>query len=50
MFEGWCLICAEEYELPTITAEGVCSFCQGKDCDCVDVCQDCGKDLESFGE
>lgn len=48
MFQGWCLICAESYKLPTITRDGKCSACGGsvRDCDCGDVCPECENDLE----
>ena len=48
MFEGWCLLCAESYDLPTVSAGGLCSFCQGpaRDCDCGDICRECGEELQ----
>jgi DNA-directed RNA polymerase subunit RPC12/RpoP len=52
VLEGWCLICAESYELPTITPEGNCTSCMGspRDCDCGDICSQCGDDLEIMEE
>ena len=48
MFEGWCLVCAESYDLPVILPNGLCSFCQGppRDCDCLDICRECGEELQ----
>jgi hypothetical protein len=48
MDEGFCLICAESYELPTVSAVGVCGRCQLDDCDCGDICSSCADDLQAL--
>lgn len=45
--QAFCPDCDWFKDLPVITAEGLCSFCQGspRDCECSNICPDCEFDL-----